>query len=377
MIAKQTAVSASLVALLVGAPVSAFADPDDPDPVQPAGEVRPEQPPPPPPLVPRRRTGTFQIGAGFAPDESFIATARIAQSNLFGTGHQLALDARISSRRQELGASYDIPHLDGSALTLHTAMFATVHQLPGFTRAAAGGEAELRGPIGDNLNAFLGYRVQHVQTTIDELDLARSQDGGSRVDPDLLLASIRAGLVYSTLDQPFLPTKGVQLGASIEASDPRWGSDVRMTRFDSWGSVHVPVGPFIVHGGGSVSSITSPDPGGVPLSERLHFDGSSVLRGFRPGAIGPHDGALSLGGNFAYTARGELEVPLSRRLGISAEAFIDHAGIFDASGNGSTGTSVGFGLIWRSPIGPLRFDWAYPVGGDGKPAFVFGLGSSF
>ncbi|MEO7091969.1 MAG: BamA/TamA family outer membrane protein, partial [Polyangiales bacterium] len=166
---------------------------------------------------------------------------------------------------------------------------------------------------------------------------------------------------------------------SIEVADPRWGSEIRLTRFNGWGSLHQAVGPFTVHVGGSVSTVSSRDAAGVPLSERLHLDGSSVIRGFAPGSIGPRDAAtgLSLGGNFEYTARGELEAPLVRSIGLSAVGFVDHGGIYDLGGTGSNGTSVGFGLIWRSPIGPLRFDWAFPIAGDSSPHFVFGVGSNF
>nr|MBA3821855.1 BamA/TamA family outer membrane protein [Deltaproteobacteria bacterium] len=60
---------------------------------------------------------------------------------------------------------------------------------------------------------------------------------------------------------------------------------------------------------------------------------------------------------------------------ISAAAFVDVGGIYEP-GEGRTGASAGVSLIWRSPIGPLRFDWAMPIDG-GRPIFSFGLGGSF
>jgi outer membrane protein assembly factor BamA len=65
-------------------------------------------------------------------------------------------------------------------------------------------------------------------------------------------------------------------------------------------------------------------------------------------------------------------VPLSRRYGISIHGFYDAAAI-TGDGRAQAGASVGFGILWRSPIGNLRFDWAFPLDGDGKPHFVFGL----
>ncbi len=389
MSATQTWRSASLVVLLVASPVPAFAEPEDATPVQRAGEVHDDEatppgeapaltPPSPPPK--RRPTGRFQIGAGYSTDDKFIASAEIAQDSLFGTGQRLSLSAKISARQQLFRLGYDLPHLLGSDLELRTELVTRREQLPGFVRSAAGGGVTLVQPLGEHVTGFVGYRVEQVATDLDVPSISERTDLPSPINSrDARIASLRTGLAYSTLDQPFLPTRGISLGASIEVADPRWGSEIQMTRFDGWGSLHQPVGPFTVHLGGSLSTVSSRDSGGVPLSERLHLDGSSVIRGFAPGSIGPRDAetGLSLGGNFEYMARGELEAPLIRSIGLSAVGFVDHGGIYDIGGTGSNGTSVGFGLIWRSPIGPLRFDWAVPIAGDSAPHFVFGVGTNF
>lgn len=388
MNATQTWRSASLVVLIVALPVPALAEPADATGDQPAGGAPDEATPPsetpalaPPvqPPPPRRRTGTFQIGAGYSSDDKFIASAGVAQNNLFGSGHRLALDARISARRQRFQIGYDIPRLLGSDLALHTELVSRREHLPGFLRSGVGGGVTLVQPLGEHLSAFAGYRVEQVSTTIDDPTSARGALPAPIQARDGRIAALRGGLAYSTLDEPMLPRRGMALGASIEVADPRWGSEMQLTRFDGWGSMHAPLGPLTVHLGGSVATVTSRDPTGVPLSERLHLDSSNLVRGFSPGTLGPRDAAtgLSLGGNFLYTARAELEAPLVSAAGLSVVGFADHGGIYDRSGAGSNGTSVGFGLLWRSPIGPLRADWAFPIAGDTKPHFVFGLGSSF
>lgn len=393
MIAMQTWRSASLVVLIAAFPVPALAEPDDAAGDQPAGgapdEATPpsETPalaPPPPPAPPRppprrRPTGTFQIGAGYSSDDKFIASAGVAQNDLFGTGHRLALDARISARRQRFALGYDIPHLLGSDLVLRTELVSRRDHLPGFVRSGTGGGVTLAQPLGEHLSAFAGYRIEQVTTTLDDPIAARGALPAPIQARDGRIAAVRGGLAYSTLDEPVLPRRGMALGASIEVADPRWGSEIQLTRFDGWGSVHAPLGPLTVHLGGSVSTVTSRDAAGVPLSERLHLESSNLVRGFSPGMLGPRDATsgLSLGGNFLYAARAELEAPLVTTAGLSVVGFADHGGIYDRSGAGSNGTSVGFGLLWRSPIGPLRFDWAFPIAGDTKPHFVFGLGSSF
>ncbi|MDB4962959.1 MAG: outer membrane protein assembly complex, YaeT protein [Myxococcales bacterium] len=414
MMAKQTRMSASLVVLLAIPSVPAFAEPEAIV-VQLTGEVRdpdedtrderedhsvstapgaqdPLATPPAPPVVPladlprprKPPSGSFSVGAGYSTDESFIATASVAQNDLFGTGHRLALDARLSDRQSLVRASYEVPHLLGTDLRLRGELYAKERGYVGFIRQAAGAALTLTAPVGAHTEVFVGFRAEQV-STIQTLVAPWSLHGVGGVDGTTLpsemggmIASLRAGVAYSTLDAPVLPRRGTSLGLSVEVADEQLGSAFQKTRVDGWASMHAPLGPFTLHLGSRVSAVTSSDPWGVLLSERLQFDGSSDIRGYAPGSIGPRDprSGTSLGGNLMYSSRAELEVPLVPRYGISAVGFVDAGGVFDASGWGGTGVSAGFGLIWRSPIGPLRFDWAVPLDG-GKPQFLFNVGSSF
>ena len=123
MTAKQTALSASLVALLA-APALAEEPPE-----QPPGEVRPM------PLIPKREpTGTFQIGAGYSSDHGFSARARVEQASLFGTGKLLAFESTISAREQDMRLIYEDPGLLGTQLRLRGDLYANQTRFIGFTR---------------------------------------------------------------------------------------------------------------------------------------------------------------------------------------------------------------------------------------------------
>ena len=384
MNATQTIKSASLVALSLGvvSSVPAYAEPDDAEPVQRAGEARDEDrdenrdedrdkddqtPRTPSAVAPARRkpTGRFQIGAGFSSDESFIAQATIAQDDLFRTGQRLSLTAQISARRQLFLLGYDVPL--GGGVELRTQLYAKDQLLPGFRRKAAGGTASLVAPLGDHLQGFVGFRLEEVEAEPTDEVIARTI-GLPTANESITIASLRAGIAFSNVDDPLLPTRGRTFGASVELADPRWGSDVTLAKASIYSSFHQPIGGAILHLAATGTAISSRDPGGVPLSERLFLDNSALVRGYAPGSLGP-----SNGGTIMYTARAELEVPLIRSAGISAVGFLDGGGIFDRSGAGSAGTSYGFGLLWRSPIGPLRFDWGFPIDG-GPTRFVFGVG---
>jgi len=333
MFAKQAIASASLV-LVAGA---ADADPD------------------------ATGGGTFQLGAGYSTDDKLMAIAAVDQPNLFHTGNELGMIFGISARRMYSDLHFMDPHLLGSDLSLSADLFSDRRLLPGFVRSSAGIGTTASAPLGPHLRAFVGYRLEQV-TVDDKLDvLAR---GAPAPPPEAagLISSLRAGLEYNTLDSRILPRRGTVIGASLEYAAPHLGSSIELATVRAWAGTHQPIGPFTLHLEGSVTSLASPS--AIPLSERLFLDGSRDVRGFAPGAIGPVGGAT-----FEAIGRASLEVPVYG--GLSLEGFADHAELDTARG-----TSTGFGLIWRTPIGPLHVDLAFPLG-DSHPALIFGIGGMF
>ncbi len=360
MFAKQTVGSASLVVVLGRA---ALAQAEPPSEITPTGEAVPK----------KQSTGTMTVGAGYATDDGFIARATIQQANLFGTGDLLALDAMISERRQLFDARFADPHFLDSDFKLSTTLYSDKQILPGFTRAAVGGQVQFSHELADHVTGFVGYRFEHVMPDADVESIDHA------IDPTQMyeglhaynLGAVRAGLAYSTLDRPMMPLHGSTLGASLEVADPLFGSDIQYTRVDAWAGTHQPLGPLTFHLTGRVSAIGSQDAEGVPMSERFFLDGSRELPGFLPGALGP-----PIGGNLEALGRAEFEAPIARSIGLSVVGFYTAGAIYDWHGNGGVGQSVGVGLRWRSPIGPLELDFAVPLGG-GRPGLVFGLGAMF
>jgi outer membrane protein insertion porin family len=329
----------------------------------------------------------FQVGVGFSSEDSFIASARAAQSNLFGTGLALSVSTVVAKRREEMLLRLHDPDLFGSPFGLTMDLYGRRKDHPGFSREARGGALTLSRPLARNVEAFLGYSIEHVQVRHDDTAAQRSGvPASSIVEPRTwnggVLASLRAGVEYSSLDSRVDPMRGTALGVATQISDRRLGSDLDFTRTDAWLSHHRRLGAFTLHLGGKVSMLGARYGhrgfADVPVSERLHFDGARDVRGFLPGEIGPRDPVTGLptGGTLSWSARGELEAPLIRSAGISLAGFVDAGGLYDR-GVGERGIAAGFGVIWRSPIGPLRFDVAFPLDLVGGPRYVFGLGTSF
>ncbi|MDP1882631.1 MAG: outer membrane protein assembly factor, partial [Bradyrhizobium sp.] len=171
--------------------------------------------------------------------------------------------------------------------------------------------------------------------------------------------------------------------------------------------------------GGMLNKIGSSD-----LRMLDHFQmGPNLVRGFAPNGLGPRDinpygTGDSLGGSKYWGVSAELQMPfwfLPKEVGLKGSVYADAGGLYDYKGPTSwaftnevnavgcipgttspvtTGTctglvydngnvvrtSVGVGLIWQSPFGPLRFDYAVPLTKgkfDRVQEFKFGGGTSF
>ncbi|HEX9073901.1 MAG TPA: outer membrane protein assembly factor BamA [Pseudolabrys sp.] len=189
---------------------------------------------------------------------------------------------------------------------------------------------------------------------------------------------------YNTLDNNKLPTSG--LYAEIKQDFAGVGGDVNFIRTAVETRKYYEVYSDIVSVFKLQAGTIAPW-GGEQLRMLDHFQmGPNLVRGFSPAGIGPRDltpGTTNdaLGGSLFWGASVEAQTPLyflPKDIGIKVAAFADAGNLWHYQGPTSwnvTGetlqvgldsatsirSSVGVGLLWDSPLGPLRFDLAYPL----------------
>ena len=135
-----------------------------------------------------------------------------------------------------------------------------------------------------------------------------------------------------------------------------------------------------------LSSSTSISGDNVKLSERLYIP-ARKLRGFEAGKVGPKDGSDYVGGNYISSINATSTIPyfLENVQNIDIVMFADIGNIWGVDYNSSLETdeirsSVGLGMDWLTPIGPLTFSLAHPItkaDADTTETFRFNLGTSF
>ena len=124
----------------------------------------------------------------------------------------------------------------------------------------------------------------------------------------------------------------------------------------------------------------------VKLSERINLP-ARKLRGFQLGRVGPKDGDDYIGGNFAYSINFSSTIPqlFEESQNLDFLIFSDIADIWGVDYSSSLNdskvrSSIGIGLDWFSPIGPMNFSLSHPLSKadtDKTESFRFNLGTTF
>ena len=124
----------------------------------------------------------------------------------------------------------------------------------------------------------------------------------------------------------------------------------------------------------------------IKLSERLYIPGRK-LRGFESGKIGPKDGSDYIGGNYVSSINATSTIPmiLENAQNVDVVLFADAANVWGVDYDSSLDksgirSSVGIGVDWLTPVGPLTFSFAQPITkepDDIEESFRFNIGTSF
>jgi outer membrane protein insertion porin family len=344
--------------------------------------------------VKERSTGTFQIGAGFSSYENFILQGQISQNNFFGWGTTLSLQIQWSSLRQLGQIQYVDPAFLDTRWTFAFDVYAQEGLYANFTRRAVGASMtwgyELAGlaqwwPLArrlEDVRLFATYTNEYIRVTPsgeDFLLVNRFRSGTT--------SAVRGALQVDRRDNRLFPTAGYYGSLSAEAAPPflapesifgrnvnlftRYGVDLRYYYPVIWGIVG-----RAKLSAGYIGAWDASHP--VPVSEYFYLGGINSVRGYQMFSIAPEltvglqpDGSTvtrPIGGNKQVTLNVEVELPVVDKVGIRAVVFYDMGNAF-AAGSWRSEPSVpwnlykswGFGLRWWSPIGPLRFEWGFPL----------------
>lgn len=362
--------------------------------------------------VAERATGTFQVGAGFSSQQSFIFNAQVQQQNLFGRGQDLALRLEVSGIRQTIQLRFTEPYLFGTEWSGTGEGYKTVRQFQDFNRDSTGGSVGVGRPLFINeFRFFARYRAEYIDIAGRTGGLFGTTGSGRgfrifqrlpirNLFRDGFTSSLRLSLNYDTRNDRQFPSAGVFTSLSSELADPVFGSENTFWRHRLFARFYKAIyKKFVLRLNTEWGIITSRDSDGVPVFERFFLGGIFNVRGFPVNSLGPRAGLPSrtdpnapvsergvvFGGNAQFFYNLELEFPildLAPGMSVRGVVFTDGGNAWNledslcgapepASNDVTTDPcgfrpfalrySWGFGIRWFSPLGPLRFEWGVPI----------------
>jgi outer membrane protein insertion porin family len=354
--------------------------------------------------VTERPTGSLQLGAGFSSAEKLGLSFAIKQENAFGTGNYLAIEVNTSKYNRTIAFNSTNPYFtpDGISRTIdlyHRSSRPYENQGGDYRLVTSGAGLRFGVPFTERDTVFFGASVESMEivegTNIPAAYLAYAEQFGVR--STTLPLSI--GWSRDDRDSTLVPTSG-----RLQRLSGEWGGGggERQRRPGGGG---VPDDPRYLRGNYQYQQFYSLNKKYTlafngelgwgqglsgqpfPVFKNFYSGGLGSVRGFEQGTLGPRDvTGASIGGPKKITLNAEVLTPFpgaGNDRTLRLYGFLDMGNVFGENEKftfGDLRASVGLGLSWLSPIGPLRIAVAQPIRkepGDRIQRIQFQIGTSF
>jgi outer membrane protein assembly complex protein YaeT len=320
---------------------------------------------------------------GFSPRISLDLT----RNNLWGDTHSISLRTRVSTLDQRALLNYSWPRFSNNdKLTVSfTGLYENSRDVRTFSFKRQEGSAQLTQKLTKATTLF--YRVAYRRVGVSDL----------KITPFLipqLSQPVRVGimslnLVQDRRDDPVEPHKGVYSTVDAGLAGRFFGSQVDFMRLLARNASYYPIGKRLVlarsteFGNIYAFRFTGDPLEAIPLPERFFGGGGTSHRGFPEEQAGPRDTSTGfpLGGTALLFNQTELRFPL---IGddIGGVLYHDMGNVYSSVENLSFRVhqrnlqdfdymvhAVGFGVRYRTPVGPVRLDLGYSI----NPPYFFGF----
>jgi len=363
--------------------------------------------------VKEQATGTFSVGFGYSSVDGLIGQGSVSQDNFLGRALKLNLAGSFGGDSTTYQLGILDPYFMDKNLALGFDLYNTDREWDEYSKKAMGGDIKLGIPLNYNTRTFFIYKYEEKEI-YDVYNFAserlREQEGRST------LSSIYASISTNTTDYRPDPSRGYMSEFSLEFAGLGGTERFAKTILDhrhfipiKWGIV------FSAHGQiGFVHKIGDEE---IPIDERFYLGGLNTVRGFDSREVGPWEWAREpvletyvdsegitrtryktengeivtvpstterdfIGGVKEAFFNFELIFPLLADAGLKGVVFFDIGNAWDQGEEyfSDMRYSVGAGIRWKSPLGPLRLEWGYnldPEPWENDSKFDFSIGKFF
>ena len=331
----------------------------------------------------------------WGPRGSFAFT----RSNIFGRAETFTASTVLSRLDQRVDFTFTDPHFRGSSWSsLISISGERTTQNPIFAADVGLASFELQKPLNAARTTNLILRYDFDRTFLTKIaipDLVLPSDRYVR------LSTLSAEYVHDTRDQPLDAHRGIYQTFDLGVSPTALGSSANFFRFLGQTAFYVPVRPWLVWANDFRLGFAIPFAGSrVPLSQEFFSGGADSLRGFPINGAGPQRPvqvcsnpadastcsliSVPVGGESLFIFNSEARFPVWASKHIGGVVFYDGGNVYARINlpemvRNYTNT-IGIGLRYHTPIGPVRFDIGRnlnPVPGVNATQYFVTIGQAF
>ncbi|MBI4775921.1 MAG: outer membrane protein assembly factor BamA [Deltaproteobacteria bacterium] len=335
--------------------------------------------------VTEKKTGNLAVGAGFSSNEGIVTNFEIQERNFMGYGQRLGLSGQIGGKSSQFSIKLTEPWLFDIPLETTVGLFKLEREYDDFTKDSWGGSLSAKYPLyrAWDVDVWGTYQFESADVTDVDEDasiLIRDQVGHHTT------SAVTTGLRRDTRNQVFLTTEGSDNWISVEyAGGPLGGSSgfVKYILNSGWYFPFVWDTSFFTRG--RIGYIQRSEGEELLLYEKFYLGGLNNLRGFQVRKVSPRDPITGdrIGGDKFVFFNLEFRFPIIKEAAIYGIGFFDVGNVYpddETYDFTNLRRSVGGGIRWYSPLGPLRLEWGYnlaPESDESTSVWDFTIGYGF
>ncbi|CAA7620459.1 Outer membrane protein assembly factor BamA [Magnetospirillum sp. LM-5] len=341
--------------------------------------------------VAEKSTGELMFGIGWSSQAGPLLESSLRERNLLGKGQDLKVSGQLGTRRTSAELSFTEPYFLDRNLAAGFDLFSITRKMQresSYDSNTTGTALRAGYNIHENLRQDIKYmikrdQVENIKSTASTY--VQEQLGSS------MMSSIQQTLLWDYRDSRIEPTEGYYFRINNEFAG--LGGTQKFIRNNFGAGKFFPIDEGVVFSlTGNAGFMNGWGDNKIRITERYYL-GGETLRGFEPMGVSPRDSGSgdALGGLWQYHGTAQLKFPLGlpQEFGVAGqvftdvgsigetESYTDKTGINQAS---SVRASVGTGISWKSPMGPVAVDLAVPVmkeAFDKDELFRFSFGTRF
>jgi outer membrane protein insertion porin family len=306
----------------------------------------------------------FSAGVGYGSVDETMVSFQIADNNFFGYGQNLTASASLGAVSSQYDIGFTEPWFLGRKLSLTTDIYKWSREYDEYTKDSWGGYVSLGFPVGiDDYtigSVKYGYDNANISDVADTAALAVREMIGKNVT-----SSVTLGLSRDSRDRPWDTHKGSINSLSFEYAGGPFGGDLYFNKYQARTAWYFPLPwdtVFLAQGRWGYEVKRSG--GKLPVFEKFFLGGIDTMRGFDYASISPRDPATGdkIGGEKMMVYNLEYRFPLEKEQGVVGVVFLDAGNVFEKDEDWTFSgirRSVGAGIRWYSPVGPLRIEYGY------------------